>query len=107
MVPPFFTSLAMSIAEQKSFKRFVRLAPPIFDGTLGDMAYDFLSECQDRFCNLAILESHGVAYTSYQFTGLAKEWWRSIFARRPVGSLIMIRDQFIEVFLERFMPYNL
>lgn len=70
----------MSTAEQKSFEQFVRLAPPRFDGNPGDRDYDFLSECQYWLCNLAILETHGFAYISYQFIGLAKEWCRLVLA---------------------------
>lgn len=70
----------MSIDEHKSFEQFVCLAPSRFGGTPGHRAYDFLSKCQDQLCNLAIIESHRVAYTSYQFTGLGKEWWKSVLA---------------------------
>lgn len=46
-------------------------------------------------------------HMSYQFTSLDKEWWRSVLAPRPVGSPVMIWEQFTEVFLERFMLYSL
>lgn len=46
MVPPSTVSLAMPTIEQKSSERFVQLAPLKFDGTPGDRAYGFLSECQ-------------------------------------------------------------
>ncbi|KAG5605980.1 hypothetical protein H5410_027472 [Solanum commersonii] len=36
---------SMSVVQQKSFERFVRLAPLRFDGTHGEKAYDFLTEC--------------------------------------------------------------
>ncbi|KAG5594900.1 hypothetical protein H5410_036132 [Solanum commersonii] len=38
----------MYVDEHKSFERFVRLAPLRFDGTTGEKAYDFLTECQDK-----------------------------------------------------------
>lgn len=60
---------------------FVRLAPLRFNGISKDGAYDFLIECQDRLYNLGILEVHRVTYTSYQFTSIAREWWRSVLAR--------------------------
>lgn len=63
MVPPFFASLAMSIAEHKSFHRFVHLATPRFDSNPDDRAYDFTSEVQGWLSNLALLERHGVACT--------------------------------------------
>lgn len=71
---------AMSLFEQKNFERFVILAPPKFNGTVGYGAYDFLTECQDRLFNLGILKAHKVTYTSYQFAGMAKKWWRSVMA---------------------------
>lgn len=73
LVPPSSASLFMSIVKQKSFERFIRLAPLRFYGTPGGRGYEFLSECQDRLSNLAILESHGVGYTSYQFSRLTEE----------------------------------
>lgn len=72
-----------------SFERFVRLASPRFDGTAEDGTYDSLAMCQDRLFNLSILEAYGVAYTLYQFSSLAKEWWGSAIACRPVSTPIM------------------
>lgn len=51
IAPPRFAaplvsaSATMPVFEQKSFKRFVRLAPPRFDGTAEYSAYNFLTEC--------------------------------------------------------------
>ncbi|WMV50977.1 hypothetical protein MTR67_044362 [Solanum verrucosum] len=39
-------------AEQKSFERFVRLPTLKFDGTIREMDYEFLTECQDRLFNM-------------------------------------------------------
>ncbi|WMV32658.1 hypothetical protein MTR67_026043 [Solanum verrucosum] len=49
------------------------MEPPRFDGIVGEKAY-----------------------------GVDKEWWRPVFARRPVGSPTMGWEQFIETFLERY-----
>ncbi|KAK4731686.1 hypothetical protein R3W88_024674 [Solanum pinnatisectum] len=49
--PHTYSSAAMYVAEQKSFERFVRLAPHRFDNTTGEKAYDFLTECQDKLFN--------------------------------------------------------
>ncbi|KAH0715073.1 hypothetical protein KY284_007978 [Solanum tuberosum] len=81
----------MSIAKKKSFDRFVRLAPPRFGDTSRDKTYDFLTKCPERLFNL----------------GLAKEWWRSVLSCRSVGSPTMGWGAATEVFLERFVPYNL
>ncbi|KAH0725137.1 hypothetical protein KY284_001002 [Solanum tuberosum] len=87
--PPLFASAAISVAEQESFERFVRLAPPKFHSMAKEKSYDFLTKCQDRLFNLGILEAHGVSNPSYQFAGMAKEWWISVLSCRTVGSLVM------------------
>ena len=86
--PPVSANAAMSLFEQKSFERFVRLAPPRFDGISRYGAYDFLTECQDRLFNLGILEVHRVAYTSYQFTSMPKSGGGRLW---PVGQLMLQR----------------
>ena len=55
----------MSADEQKRFEQFMRLSPPKLIGAIGDDAYEFLIDCQERLHNLGSLESHGVAYTTY------------------------------------------
>lgn len=65
----------------------MRLAPPKFDGTTGDGAYDFLTECQDRLFNFGVLEDHRVAYTSYQFTA----WLESDGVQLWPGGQLMLQ----------------
>lgn len=72
MVPLSSISLVVSTVVLNNFDRFVQLDSSHFDGTTEDSSYGFLSECQDQLYNLSILESYGVAYTSYQFIGLIK-----------------------------------
>lgn len=83
------------------------MALPKFDDAPSDQAYAFISDCQDKLYNMVILETHRVDYTSYLFTGLAKEWWVSVIAWRPVGSPIITWEQFTEICLERFIPLSL
>lgn len=97
----------MSTTKQKSLEGFIWLAPPRFDGTHRDRAHDFLLKVLGWLCNLAILESHGFSYTSYQFTCLDKECWRIVLARRCNRSPTLTWDRFTKVFLERFLLYGL
>ena len=87
MVPPHVDSLPvrftisqnflgtmMSSDDQKRFGRFIHLAPSKFSGVIGENAYEFLIDCQEKLHNLGSLESHGVSYTTFQLTNVAKDW---------------------------------
>lgn len=88
----------------KEFPEVFQLAQPLFNDTPCNRAYEFLLECQDHLCNLAILETHGVAITSYQFTSLDKEWWRLMVACRPMRSPAMSYEQLPEICLRDSCP---
>lgn len=60
------------------------MAPPIFRGPVSKDAYEFLIDCQEKLQNLGPLESRGVAYSTYQLTDIARDWWRFLSSCRPV-----------------------
>ncbi|WMV51220.1 hypothetical protein MTR67_044605 [Solanum verrucosum] len=68
--PLFSASATMSIAEQKSFERFVRLVPPRY-----------------------LRGTWGVLHLSSIYK-VVKKWWRSVSACRPIGSSFLGWEQF-------------
>lgn len=52
--------------EQKRFNLFKKMGPPCYDGYPLAVAHDFLDGCQDILRNLALLESNGAAFTTFQ-----------------------------------------
>ena len=48
-----------------------------------------------------------VELTSYQLTGVAYEWYRSLLKSRPAGHSTLDWSEFYNAFVERFMPESL
>ncbi|XP_070047435.1 uncharacterized protein [Nicotiana tomentosiformis] len=53
---------------------------------------------------MRILESHEVDFTTFQLEGRAGRWWQSYLLGRPAGSPPMTWGQFIQLFLDRYIP---
>ena len=45
--------------------------------------------------------------TSYQLTGVAYEWYKSLLRSQPTGRPTLEWPEFYNVFVERFMPESL
>ena len=71
---PLVVSTVMSFKDQKRFERFTHLGPPRFNGTVDENSYEFLIDLREKLHNLGSLESHGVAYTTYQFRDTDRYW---------------------------------
>ena len=64
---------------------------------------DFMDVC-DRLCTaLGYLSVRAVELTSYQLTGVAYEWYKSLLRSRPVGRPTLEWPEFYNAFVERFM----
>ncbi|XP_070050098.1 uncharacterized protein [Nicotiana tomentosiformis] len=55
-------------------------------------------------CNMRILESHGMDFTTFQLEGWARRWWQSYLLGRPTGSPPMTWDLFTCLFFDRYIP---
>ncbi|XP_070005162.1 uncharacterized protein [Nicotiana sylvestris] len=53
-----------------------------------------------------ILETRGVAFTTYQFSGAAFTWWDTFERRWPVGATPLTCQQFSVLFLEKYVPQS-
>ncbi|XP_070036135.1 uncharacterized protein [Nicotiana tomentosiformis] len=80
----------MADDEQRRLERFERLRPPPFSGAESEDAQDFLDKCQRMLRIIGILETSGVLFTTFQFSGAAFRWW----------------EQFSDLFLEKFVPQS-
>ncbi|XP_070049491.1 uncharacterized protein [Nicotiana tomentosiformis] len=53
-----------------------------------------------------ILETSGVSFTTFQFSGAAFRWWVAYERRRPVSALPLTWQEFSVLFLEKFVPQS-
>ncbi|XP_070031644.1 uncharacterized protein [Nicotiana tomentosiformis] len=95
---------AMPEDDQRRLERFGRLQPPYFSGTYIEDAQDFLDRCQRILRTAGILETCGVLFTTFQFSGAALRRWETYNRCRPVGATPLTWQQFSVVFLEKFVP---
>nr|XP_009772729.1 PREDICTED: pentatricopeptide repeat-containing protein At2g13420, mitochondrial-like [Nicotiana sylvestris] len=71
--------------EQCCLESFSRFQPPSFSG---------------------ILESSGMAFTTFQFTGAAFTWWEAYERRKPAGAAPLTWQEFSTLFLEKWIPQS-
>ncbi|XP_070005511.1 uncharacterized protein [Nicotiana sylvestris] len=90
--------------EQRHLERFSRLAPPPLSGAQGEDAQGFLDMCRRMLRTTGILETSGVSFTTFQFSGAAFTWWEAYERRRPVGSAPLSWQEFSTLFLEKWVP---
>ncbi|XP_070002955.1 uncharacterized protein [Nicotiana sylvestris] len=91
--------------EQHQLERFGRLQPPTFSSAEGENAQVFLDKCQRMLHTTGILETSGVSFTTFQFSGASFSWWEAYQRRRPVGAPLMTWHQFSILFLEKYVPH--
>ena len=91
-----------------SLYEFRRNKPPLFSGFEHDAnPQDFVDVC-DRLCT-----AHGcspvraVELTSYQLTGVAYKWYKSLLRSWRVGSPTLDWSEFYNAVVERFLPESL
>ncbi|XP_070056769.1 uncharacterized protein [Nicotiana tomentosiformis] len=89
--------------EKRRLERFGRLRPPYFNGAEGEDAQGFLDMCQRILRTTGILESSGVLFTAFQFSGAAFSWWEAYKRIRSVGAAPLTWQQFFVLFLEKFI----
>ncbi|XP_070035296.1 uncharacterized protein [Nicotiana tomentosiformis] len=97
---------AMPEDEQRRLERFGRLQPPYFSSAEGEDAQGFWDRCLRIICTAGILETSGVSFTTFQFTGAAFSWWEAYKRCRPVDTVPLTWQQFSVIFLEKFVPQS-
>lgn len=85
-------------------ERSGRLQPTTFSGAEGEDAQGFLDKCQRMLRTIGVLETSGVAFTTFQFSGAAFTWWETFERRRPVSIAPLTWQQFSILFLEKYVP---
>ncbi|XP_070042856.1 uncharacterized protein [Nicotiana tomentosiformis] len=96
----------MNDDEQMRLERFGRLQPPSFSGAESEDAQSFLDKCQWILHMDGILETSGVSFTTFQFTGAAIRWWEAYERCRSVGAAPLTWQEFSVLFLEKFVPQS-
>ncbi|XP_070008403.1 uncharacterized protein [Nicotiana sylvestris] len=92
--------------EQRHLERFGRLQPPSFSGAEGEEAYGFLDKRPRMLRTATILETSGVASTTFQFSGVAFTWWEAYERHTPVGTVPLTWHEFSTLFLEKYVPQS-
>ncbi|XP_070041043.1 uncharacterized protein [Nicotiana tomentosiformis] len=96
----------MSDDEHWRLERFGRLQPPSFSGTEAEDAQGFLDKCQRTLRTTGILETSGVSFTTFQFSGDAFSWWEAYERRRLDVATPFTWKEFSILFLEKFVPQS-
>ncbi|XP_070050683.1 uncharacterized protein [Nicotiana tomentosiformis] len=96
----------MADDEQRRLERFERLRPPSFSGAELEDAQGFLYKCELMLRITGILETSGVSFTTFQFSGDAFRWWEAYERRRLVGATPLTWQEFSVLFLEKFVPQS-
>nr|XP_009789068.1 PREDICTED: uncharacterized protein LOC104236761 [Nicotiana sylvestris] len=84
--------------------QFTKLFTTTYSGTPSEDAQDFLFSCHKVLRTMGIVETNGVGFATFHLTGSAKTWWRDFCLVRPAGSPSLTWDQFLELFLGKFLP---
>ncbi|XP_070046958.1 uncharacterized protein [Nicotiana tomentosiformis] len=82
---------------------FGRLRPLSFSGSESEDPQVFLDKCQRMLRIAGILETNGVSFTTFQFSGVAFRWWEAYERRMPVGAPPPTWQEFSVLFLEKFV----
>ncbi|XP_070046934.1 uncharacterized protein [Nicotiana tomentosiformis] len=98
---------ATSEEEQLRLVRFKKSDPPTFSGLVSEGAQGFLEECHRILRTMGIVETIGVASTTFQLKGEAYQWWRAYELGSPTDAASLLWDQFSEMFLREFVPQSL
>ncbi|XP_070003510.1 uncharacterized protein [Nicotiana sylvestris] len=92
--------------EQCRLKRFSRLSPPTFSGVQGEDAQGFLDKCRRMLQTVGIVESSGVSFTTFQFSGATFTWWEAYERCRLVGAAPLSWQELSTLFLEKWVPQS-
>ena len=68
---------------------------------------DFVDICDQLCTALGCSPFRAMELTSYQLTGVAYEWYKSLLRSRPAGHPTLEWPEFYKAFVERFMPESL
>ncbi|XP_070040676.1 uncharacterized protein [Nicotiana tomentosiformis] len=84
--------------EQKRFERLKRYSPPTFSGTTTEDAQGFLEKYHRILRTMGIVELNEVAFTTFQLSGAAYQWWQIYEEGRPANATPPTWAQFSEFF---------
>ncbi|XP_070054277.1 uncharacterized protein [Nicotiana tomentosiformis] len=96
-----------SEVEQLRLERYKKYHPPTFSILASKDAHDFLEECYRIVRTMGILESSGVAFTTFHLKGATYQWWRAYGLGSLAKAASLTWDQFSETFLREFVPERL
>ncbi|XP_070045616.1 uncharacterized protein [Nicotiana tomentosiformis] len=88
-------------------ERFKKYHPPTFSGLASEDAHGFQEECHRILRTMGIVETSGVAFTIFQLSGAAYQWWQVYEEGCPTDAASLSWTQFSEMFLREFIPQTL
>ncbi|XP_070006785.1 uncharacterized protein [Nicotiana sylvestris] len=97
---------AITDDEQRRLESFGRLEPPSFSGAESEDAHGFMDRCQRILLITGILETNGVSFTTFQFTGATFTWWEAYERCSPVGAAPLTWQEFSILFLEKYVLHS-
>lgn len=63
----------MTDGEHETFCKFVKMNPPIFQGTNSEEAFEFSIDCHEHLHKIVIVEKYRVEFVFFQLQNEAKQ----------------------------------
>ncbi|XP_070022405.1 uncharacterized protein [Nicotiana sylvestris] len=98
---------ATSEEKQLRLERYNKYDPLTYSGLALESSQGFLEECHRVLRTTGIVETIGVAFTTFQLRGEIYQWWRTYELGSPAESVSLTWVQFLEMFLREFVPQSL
>ncbi|XP_070032599.1 uncharacterized protein [Nicotiana tomentosiformis] len=98
---------ASSEEDQLRLAGFKKYDPPTFSGVASEGAHGFLEDCHSILHTMDIVETSGVAFTTFQLKGVDYQWWWAYELGSPAESASLTWVQFLGMFPREFVPQSL
>lgn len=86
---------------------FLSMTLTSFFWTLGEDAFEFLTNCKERFNNLGPAKLQGVHYINFQFDRVMKQQQRGYIDSGLIESPTMTWTLLFEAFLEKYIRQSM
>ncbi|XP_054782016.1 uncharacterized protein LOC129289253 [Prosopis cineraria] len=88
-----------------AFKRFARLSPPSFEGSMVDRAGEkWIDELEFIFSMMTCIIEQRVRLATFKLKDAAKQWWESV---KPIDGSELTWEQFKKRFFAHYFPLTI